>query len=334
MNPSLTKKGAVNALYLDYHSGQWVTTIPQYLLDMIAARLAARCYSKGGPLRVISLGFGVQSSRLVFGAALGEIDVDFAVHSDTTYETESTYAYAKTAVKWLLERGFPVITTKDPIETALPLIKGNVQHVPVYNINTDGKVGRLKRQCTSNWKIKPNKRAISAVMEYLGISKTEGIIHSLLGISKDEWTRASSAKEKYIINCFPLLRQDFDPKTNTNAKLLPKSESRQDCISWLIAHGLPVPKKSACYHCVYKGQKQWIDMKIENGSDWKNAVAFDEAIRNKSTKYGQLFIHRSATPLAEAVKTPDELGYSQSSMIVEDDPTCDSAGYCEFVPSK
>jgi hypothetical protein len=333
LKPLLNKKSQPLALFLDYRTGEWVETIPQYLMDMIVARLTARGYSKGDALRVASLGWGVQSTRLVFGAALSEIYLDFAVHSDTTYETESTYNYAKQWVNWLLERGFPVITTKEPIETQLPIVGGNVQHVPIFNINEKGKVGRLKRQCTTNWKIKPTKRVIAMVMAYLGITKRPGSVQTILGISKDEWSRASSSGLEYVINCFPLLQQDFD-RNGVSSKLLPKKESRDDCIQWLINHGFAVPTKSACYHCSYKRQSQWVEMKIENGSDWKNAVAFDLAIRDKSPKYGQLFIHRSATPLAKAVKTPEELGYSQAQMLVEDDATCSTAGYCEFVPSK
>jgi hypothetical protein len=314
---------AKHSLYLDYRTGAWVESIPDYLLEMIAARLAGRREN----LRVLSLGLGVQSTRLAFAGALGEIDVDFCVHSDTTYETESTYAYAKKWVPWLIDAGIPVITTKDIIETSSPLRDDGVQHVPVYNINKDGKVGQLKRQCTNNWKIKPNKRAIRAVMAFLGINTRPGVIKQILGISKDEWSRASSSKDLYIDNVFPLLRQD------PGAKLLPKTETRPDCVAWLKVHGFEVPTKSACYHCAYKKQKQWVEMKIENGPDWKNAVAFDEAIRNKAEKYGQLFIHRSAKPLVDAVKTPDELGFSQGEMFTEDQAGCDSAGYCEFVPS-
>jgi hypothetical protein len=313
-----------HSLYLDYRTGEWLETIPQYLLNMIAERLAGR----RDYIRVLSLGWGVQSTRIAFGAALGEIDLDFAVHSDTTYETESTYAFAKKWIQWLLDAGIPVITTKDIIETSAPLKPGAVQHMPVYNINKNGKVGQLKRQCTNNWKIKPNKRAIREVMAFLGIKTRPSVVKQLLGISKDEWSRASSSKEAYIENIFPLLRQD------RGAKLLPKMEARQDCITWLKDHGLQVPTKSACFHCSYKKQKQWVDMKIENGPDWKNAVAFDLAIRDKSAKYGQLFIHRSARPLAEAVRTPDELGFSQGEMFpVDDDTKCKDAGYCEFVPN-
>lgn len=335
--PTYNKKGEVNALYLDYRTGAWCEIIPDYLLEMIAKR---RELHSDRTLRVLSLGWGVQSTRLAFGAALGEIDLDFCVHSDTTYETESTYAYAEKWVPWLLDHGIPVITVQDPISTSNPLKDGSQIHIPAYNISLKPgkrgklKVGKLRRQCTGRWKIEATMRAITAVMGFLKLKKVRGAVQQILGISKDEWTRAADSRAKFIINVFPLLRNDYD-YNGVSSRLLPSTETRDDCILWFHVHGLPCPDKSACYHCVYHSQKVWIAMKREDGSDWKNAVKFDLAIRGKSTKYGGLFIHRSAKPLTEAVILPEELGYSQDSMFVlEDDTKCKDAGYCEFLPSK
>ena len=48
------------------------------------------------PLRVLSLGWGVQSWTLAAMAALGEIEpIDFAIHSDTRHEASGTYAHAE-----------------------------------------------------------------------------------------------------------------------------------------------------------------------------------------------------------------------------------------------
>lgn len=327
--PFLNKKSQTIAQFLDYRTGLWQDTIPDYLLQMIAARRAG----KTSPLRVISLGWGVQSTRLLFGAVLGEIDADFAVHSDTTYETESTYIYAREHINYCLERGFPVITTKDPVATMDPINSKNSLHIPAYNISAKGKnkgkVGKLRRQCTGRWKIEPTRRAITAVLEYLGLKKHAGVVQQLLGISSDEWKRAKDGDALWCDNVFPLIR--LDP----SEVKLPKSESRHDCHDWLIAHGFKVPTKSACFHCVYHNKAVWVAMKIENGSDWKNAVIFDRTIRDKSTKYGGLFIHRSATPLETAIKTPAELGYFQSQAFQDDDDDtlCKDAGYCEFIPA-
>ena len=60
-------------------------------------------------LRILSLGWGVQSFTLAAMAALGEIDpIDYAVHADTTHEAEGTYSHAATWTPWLEERGVKV----------------------------------------------------------------------------------------------------------------------------------------------------------------------------------------------------------------------------------
>ena len=58
------------------------------------------------PLRVLSLGWGVQSWTLAAMIALKELPlVDYAVHADTTHEHEGTYAHAAKWTPWLEERG-------------------------------------------------------------------------------------------------------------------------------------------------------------------------------------------------------------------------------------
>ena len=62
-------------------------------------------------LKVISLGWGVQSWVLAAMSALGELPkVDYAIHSDTQWEYEGTYKFAKEWTPWLEERGVKVAT--------------------------------------------------------------------------------------------------------------------------------------------------------------------------------------------------------------------------------
>ena len=49
-------------------------------------------------MKVISLGWGVQSFTLAAMVALGELEpVDYAIHADTTHESILTYRFAE---KW------------------------------------------------------------------------------------------------------------------------------------------------------------------------------------------------------------------------------------------
>ena len=62
-------------------------------------------------IKVLSLGWGVQSWTLAAMSALGELEpVDFAVHADTTWECKQTYEFAERWTFWLEECGVKVVT--------------------------------------------------------------------------------------------------------------------------------------------------------------------------------------------------------------------------------
>jgi 3'-phosphoadenosine 5'-phosphosulfate sulfotransferase (PAPS reductase)/FAD synthetase len=62
----------------------------------------------GVEMKVISLGWGVQSWTLAAMAALGEIEADVAIHADTTWEKSATYDFARQWQPWLENHGLRV----------------------------------------------------------------------------------------------------------------------------------------------------------------------------------------------------------------------------------
>ena len=296
-------------------------------------------------LTVISLGWGVQSWTLAAMVALGELPpVDFAVHSDTTWERSSTYAFAAEWMPWLETHGVRVVTVSDPdIAGAvvdnhgglfIPAYTLQPEHIVVsdgryaidenedgdliyeYDPEMDGKEikipaskGQLRRQCTNRWKIQPMRRYISTQLK----SKTPGAVEQWLGITLDEYQRAKDSDVQYIKHRFPLLEMNY---------------SRADCLAWLERHGLPSPGKSACTFCPYHNRITWERMKREDGHDWRQAVDVDARIRDKRPPY-PLFVHPARVPLPEAVRIPEDYGAEQLSFLASDDEDaeCDS-GYC------
>ena len=68
------------------------------------------------PLKILSLGWGVQSWTLAAMAALGEIPMpDYAVHADTTHEMQGTYQHAEKWTPWLEKHGVKVRTVQAKI---------------------------------------------------------------------------------------------------------------------------------------------------------------------------------------------------------------------------
>lgn len=231
-------------------------------------------------MKVISLGWGVQSFTLAAMVALGELEpVDFAINADTGHESELTYDFAARWTGWLEERGVRVVTVQN---TNNPLLRENNQcAIPAF-ISDGGMAGR---QCTAPWKIAPMRRYIQA-------QRNNAIVEQWLGISLDEFRRMKDSNVKYITHRWPLIE---------------KKMTRADCIKWLDAHDLEAPSKSACTFCPYHSTSDWRRVKL-NPADWAEAVAVDNAIRHAHPPY-ELFVHPSRKPLQNVdLRTENEKG--------------------------
>lgn len=258
----------------------------------------------------ISLGWGVQSFTLAAMSALGALpQVDVAIHSDTAHEREATYAFAKQWTPWLEQHGIEVVTVSNKnVRGTQVVISDNETPIPAYTHAPGGrkKGGRLRRQCTYNWKISPLRAWVQEHRE-------EKRVDLWMGISTDEWTRAKDADVKYIKHCFPLLDLNM---------------SRSDCLEWLAAHDLPSPGKSSCVFCPFLKIGAWQEMKRAGGADWQHALEVDASIRNLRLP-GELFVHPRRVPLDKAVVIPEDFGHTQLELLASDDEDaeCDS-GHC------
>ena len=266
-------------------------------------------------LRIISLGWGVQSWTLAAMAALGELEpVDAAIHADTTWEHKATYDHAREWTPWLEERGVKVLTVRNKPERIGVLNQYNTGTtaviIPAFTTDsTTGKAGQINRQCTGVWKIMPIRRLIRQMLVDRQLNKAPGVVQSLQGISLDEWGRMRTSDVRYIDNVYPLVE---------------KRMTRADCIAWLQAHELAVPRKSSCVFCPYKSVGSWKALKQAGGPDWDIAVMVDQSIRDERPN-ASLFVHPGRKPLAEAVSIPEDYGASQLELDFE--APCDS-GFC------
>ena len=262
------------------------------------------------PLRILSLGWGVQSWTLAAMVALKELPpIDYAVHADTTHEHEATYAHAKKWTPWLEEHGVRVVTVKANRPDVVRKDWDASTLIPAFTLEQRTyQTGQLRRQCTHNWKIMPVRRFIRSILE----NPKPGSVEMWLGISFDECQRIRDSGVGYIINHYPLAEQRI---------------TRAACIAWLEAHSLDAPPKSACTFCPYKSLESWRRLKRRGGHDWQEALAVDNSIRNKRADAGHiLYVHPARIPLEEAVKIPEDIGAHQFGFFEEEQP-CDS-GFC------
>jgi hypothetical protein len=235
-------------------------------------------------MRIISLGWGVQSFTLAAMSALGELPkVDYAIHADTTHESQLTYQFAEKWTPWLEGKGIRVVTVFNPIKGMADQWGGGF--IPAFTNTPNKKGGQLRRQCTQHWKIAPMRR-------WLQEHRNGKPVEQWIGISLDEYQRMKPSDVKYITTTWPLIDLRM---------------TRKDCEKWLIERNLEIPAKSACTFCPYHNTKEWRRIKT-NPEDWKSAIEHDEAIRKIRPPF-DLFVHPSRKPLDEVdFRTAEEKG--------------------------
>lgn len=271
------------------------------------------------PLRVLSLGAGVQSSTLYLMAVSGEFGAErptVAIFADTQWEPRAVY-------RWL-----------DELEkiggAAIPIRRvtaGNLREAALSRVNTNGHLtrrvslpvyvavpkedprqsmlwemeilrrpGALIRQCTGDFKLDVIRRAIR---NELGIgpraSVRSGAVEQWIGISTDEADRMTQSKVAFVANRYPLVEREM---------------SRADCVNWLADHGYAEPPKSACVGCPFTSGERWAEMKQNRPDEFADAVSFDREIRHGLAGVEHpVYLHRSLKPLEEVqFDTSDKRG--------------------------
>jgi hypothetical protein len=243
------------------------------------------------PLRVLSLGAGVQSTTLALMIAHGELEpIDCAIFSDTQSEPEAVYDHlARLTVPGVLP--FPIhrVTKGSLRQELIDATQGKLTahaRPPLFLRNPNGSFGMTRRQCTGDYKIDVILRK---VRELAGIKKgspgpKEVVVEQLIGISIDEAHRQKDARFRWIANSYPLVRHGI---------------TRAECVEKLKAWGWINVPKSACTFCPYHNDELWAEMQETDPASFADAVAMDRIIRGESRLRlrGEAYLHETRQPL-------------------------------------
>lgn len=135
-----------------------------------------------------------------------------------------------------------------------------------------------------------------------------------IGISVDEIHRLNRRRHNYNIelDVYPLIELGLD---------------RDDCKQIIADAGLPVPPRSACFFCPFRGMKSWNDL-YENDPDlFERSVELEKTINKKRFMLGkdEVFLTSKGKSLPEAI---GEYRQNVSNSIESfNDGKCDE-GYC------
>ena len=163
-------------------------------------------------INVLSLGVGVQSSTVLMLANQGLIDTipDVAIFADTGDEPEEVYAY----LEYLqgISR-IPIIVQKEKdiiedLEYKLMEINKRYANPPFFVRKEDGKLSKLMRICTKEYKIEQVERALRyQVLKLKPRQRIPNNIHvnMMIGISTDEIERVKPSQASWIKRVYPLI---------------------------------------------------------------------------------------------------------------------------------
>jgi len=252
------------------------------------------------PLRVLSLGAGVQSTTLLLMMIRGEIPkADHAIFADTGWEPQAVYDHLEYLKPMMVDAGIKLhIVSKGNIREDFVSGVTRFASMPLHIKNKDGKKGMIRRQCTAEYKIKPiNKKQRELAGLKSGQRCKEHRITTVIGISYDESQRMRDP-------AFPWIQNEY--------ALVDRKITRQDCLDWNAKHGYKKPPRSACIGCPFKSQEEWRLLKT-TPVEWADAVDFDSGLRTNERLLarfnGKAYLHSSAKPLGEVdLRSDSELG--------------------------
>ena len=274
------------------HINRYVEEImsnPEFVADR--AKLRNR-----NPIRVLSLGAGVQSSCLALMSDRGEYGLpkpDFAIFADTGWEPPAVYDH----LDWLESQLSYAIIRVDNGNIRENILQGQMPDgskflgIPAFLVNPDGSTGILHRQCTTHYKTKPIHDHLRNMLEIQPKRRAPMSVQveMWLGISTDEAVRQKPDREEWVTKCYPLIDLGF---------------SRAQLLNWFKENYpdryLPT---SSCVGCPYHNDSVWKHLKDNDPKSFQDAAFIDQALRNvpatRGAIKGEAYLHKSRVPLIE-----------------------------------
>lgn len=266
-------------------------------------------------INVLNLGAGVQSSTLLLMMLRGDLPrPDHIIFADTQWEPAEVYEH----LEWLEEQaqreGLRItrVTAGNIKADALESqVRGKAEggkrcaSMPYYVDTGSDTEGKIRRQCTAEYKIAPIDKYVKR--QILGLKPMQRIpkdltIHRWMGISSDEMTRVKASRHKRYRHIYPLAGYSVGATVADTEDFLPLGRrwSRRMCLDWAEAN-YPDRRfpRSACIGCPFHSNAEWRHLKVNDPASFADAVEFDKQIRKCGGMRGDVYLHASLKPLDE-----------------------------------
>jgi hypothetical protein len=236
-----------------------------------------------------AFGGGLQSRAIAVLIKQGKLPMpDLIGIANTTREVSSTWSFID---EYLRPAGFEVHVISHDYAT-VDLYRNDDLLIPAYT-RQNGSIGKMDTFCSNEWKQRVCRRWLSD----RGVTDCD----AWLGMSTNEIERMKPSGLNWYRHVYPLIEI---------VKM-----SRSQCHALVTGYGWPVAK-SRCWMCPNMSVGDWRDLKKDEPENFVKAVEFDDEIRQRDPN---VYLHRSALPLAQAVEVTE----AQETLF----DGCDS-GYC------
>jgi 3'-phosphoadenosine 5'-phosphosulfate sulfotransferase (PAPS reductase)/FAD synthetase len=253
----------------------------------------------------VSYGMGVDSTAELVGLQQRGIRPDLILFSDTGDEKPETYAYLEVINEWLEEVGFPQVQvvryepTRAPYSTlegqalanhGMPAPAFGGHHTCAIVFKRDVLNKALKLWAMGRAAIASGKRIRKAIGY---ADTTEDRTRSTKAFAFQAKMRAEVKSGKGVAKKTgaPLASHWEAENCDLWAPLQDWGLSREDLPALIESAGLPVPPKSACWHCPVSKLGEVMDLKRNHPDHYGRAVAIEENYQNgpnyKVSKPGQ-----------------------------------------------
>jgi 3'-phosphoadenosine 5'-phosphosulfate sulfotransferase (PAPS reductase)/FAD synthetase len=211
---------------------------------------------------VVAYGMGVDSTAMLVGLQQrGEVP-DLILFADTGDEKPETYAYLPTINAWLRSVGFPLVTV---VKNARPVSGDKSLSDSCLRLGTLPALAYGMHQCSLVWKRDPQQAYIKTWQPAKDVWAVGGKVTTCIGYDaglRDSCRqyKAEGKESPGYANRFPLIEWGWD---------------RDECKRQIAAAGLPVPIKSACFHCPASKHDEIIFLKTTHPALYAKALALE-----------------------------------------------------------
>ncbi len=220
---------------------------------------------------VVAYGMGVDSTAMLVGLAARGERPQLILFADTGDEKLATYEYLPVINAWLGKQGFSSVVV---VKNLRPRSGDKSLSDSCLRLGTLPALAYGAHQCSLVWKRDPQHKYLKTWEPAVNAWRSGGVVQTCIGYDagpRDSCRqyKAEGKESPGFKNRFPLIEWGWD---------------RERCIEEIQKAGLPVPVKSACFHCPASKKEEIRMLQASEPILFAKALAMENKARERGLK--------------------------------------------------